>query len=57
MEIPPPCSAPKRTNSEVRPCQMPTRKNVTKKQKTPRKGSSRIDEMRRISAIKRGLYT
>src|SRR6266851_2024913 len=57
IATPPPCSTPKIKNSEVRPCQMPTKKNVTKKQKTPSNGCIANEEMRRISATSSGLYT
>src|SRR5580704_1554183 len=57
IATPPPCSMPKTTNSEVRPCQMPIKKNVTKKQNTPRNGCIAGEEMRRISATSSGLYT
>src|ERR1700728_931044 len=56
-DIPPPVRAPKTMNSEVRPCQTPTRKKVTKKQNTARNGSTAGDEKRRIRARRSGLYT
>src|SRR5215467_5693136 len=54
---PPPCSMPNMTNSDVRPCQIPIRKNVTKKQKTPSSGCIAVDEIRRIKAMSSGLNT
>src|ERR1700728_131609 len=57
IDTPAPSSTPKTMNSEVRPCQTPTRKNVTKKQKTPRNGCKAADGKRRISATSSGLYT
>src|SRR5258708_21434559 len=57
VATPPPCSTPKTTNSEVRPCQTPIKKNVTKKHKTPRYGCIAKDETRRISTNRSGLKT
>src|SRR4051794_32105936 len=57
IATPPPCSAPNMTNSDVRPCQIPIRKKVTKKQKAPSNGCITVDEIRRIKAMSSGLNT
>src|SRR5271156_6637501 len=57
IATPAPCSTPKTTNSEVRPCHTPIKKKVTKKHITARNGCIANEETRRISANSSGLNT